>query len=324
MVSKKSNVKTQKNNSLIDYLCSDALMEKHYLTENKNIEFHWSFWDKGCDFQIEKFSNKSDRNEKLEELEKYFQELKNKTVFVRKQVTTLKFSLYDFYMLYVDPLKAQEWDDLKETSQVSMVGEAGPYVAIDSMRWFDREIYSAFIFRKLIFGEMPKRRFRLGVNIPVVCEFDESPLKNEQISLYQLSLSGCLFKVSGGHIFNKFMNAKSVEVRFNLNPFINVLGISAVEAIDYFSKIDFNIINEKDLSTFSFPLECLEDYGNLENAKNGNGKEFFFFLRYEDLKSTNKNVDISDILQSFVNCFEVHFDEELDKKFLNKDHSQAA
>lgn len=315
MTSEKLKSKVQKNSSLIDYLCSDALMEKHYLTENKNIEFHWSCWDKGCDFQMEKFSNEIEKQKKIEDLDIFFETLKDKIVFIRKQVNTLKISLYDFYMMYVDSSRAEEWNVLKEKSQVSMVGEAGPYVAIDSMRWFDREIYSAFVFRKLISGEMPNRRFRLGVNIPVICEFNESPLKNDQISIHQLSLSGCLFKVDGGHIYNKFMNANSVEIRFNLKPFIKVLGLSTVEATSHFSKIDFNIINEEDFSSFSFPLECLESYGNLENAKSGNGKEFFFFLRYEDIVPSNSNIDVNTIFQSFVKCFEDHFDEELDKEY---------
>ena len=299
--------------SLIDYLCSDALMEKHYLTENKNIEFHWSFWDKGCDFQIDQITNEKEKQIKIESLNLYFDELKLKTVYIRKEITTLKISLYDFYMLYTDNSRVDEWDKLKQASQVSMVGEAGPYVAIDSMRWFEKEVYSAFVFNKLILGEMPKRRFRLGVNIPVDCEFNGSPLNKNQIEIYQLSVNGCLFKVNGGHIYNKFMSAKKLEMKFNFQPFIKVLGLSAVETINYFSNIDFNITNENDLSSFSFPLEYLDSYGNLENAKNGNGKEFFFFLRYDDLKAINSNVDVSDIFKSFVKCFEEYFDEELIK-----------
>lgn len=294
------------------YLKNSNLDKPLFLVEGEEpVQFHWANWDKTCQFQKE-FSQKTNfHRERLKKLSNILGVMKSVDVWVRSRGTELKISLYDLYDSYLDNRIRLTWFDRDGETLVSIYNRSGPYITLKSMRWFNKEIYSLFVFRKILTHPMPHRSFRIGVNIPVKIQYEHSSLNEDVINLHQLTERGMIFKISGQNNLYKLQNCEKIGLSFDFTPFVTTFKAHYKETISELRKHCYDQSRE---TQFSLSGDVIHNYGNYENIRASNAaNEFFLFCKYEDLKN-DEEVESTTELQTSMSKFVTKLRQGLEKE----------
>lgn len=195
--------------SLLEYLKQAPLDSSLNLDPAGKLHFHWANWSHTCQLQRELHAGNPAR---LDALEKSLSSLKRIEVWIKSSRGTILTSLHELYESYLDPrlrvsLFGQNTNEMHEREILySDVGEAGPFSRLAAMKWFDKNIYGCFVFRKILLGFVPQRQFRLGASIPVVWWLKSSPLDAITTTLHQVSQRGVLFKVENRSTYSRLFH----------------------------------------------------------------------------------------------------------------------
>lgn len=185
--------------SLREYLSHAPLESFLNLDAGGKLFFHWANWARTCRLQRELHAGNPAR---LDALEKSLDSLKRVEVWLKSPKGTIVTSLHELYESYLDPrlrvsLFGSNGLPLNEREILySDAGEAGPFSRLAAMKWFDKNIYALFVFRKLLLGFVPQRQFRLGSSASAVWWLKSSPLEAVTTTVHQVSARGVLFKVN--------------------------------------------------------------------------------------------------------------------------------
>lgn len=298
MARKKSTMSNQ-STGLIEYLDNGELDSSLNLTDNGILSFHWSNWKDSRSYLQDLLSDDSSL-ERLDKLSHELEDLKSKTIWLKNKHKCVKSTLYNLYQNYLDPRIRMTWFDRNDEILVSTLTESGPYIALTSMRWIDKDIYTSFVRRKMLLDFVPRRDFRVSMNIPVEINYDDSPLTQSQVTIHQITKTGIIMKFHSSSDIVKALNSKMMNMYINLKPLMKTNGSEYKEIIKSLNKI-----NEQDLKNFSNEFIVLSDvlqkFGNKDNIKNCDGRIFYIYIPYSEFISGDKKAKMQ---QCFVNILE--------------------
>lgn len=310
---------------LIKYLTEGDLSSQLRISDV--LSFHWSNWDKTCQFNRSSFQN-FNNNLQLIIFEKSLQDLKNKEVWLSSKSKSMKTNLYELYLCYLDSRLRMTWFDRKDEILFSFDSEQGPYYKLTSMKWMDRDIYAKFIYRKIIQDQLTLRSFRLNSNIDVVMRFDQEYNEIKNVTIHQISENGIIFKVKGLANAGKFRLGKNVEIKIPISEFVDSRPKDFEMMMKFFNKLDRGERKkEKYQKGISFIMDSkvFNKYGNQNNLQRASSDEFFFFATYEDLRSLERPMSLRAVFVPIIQKIKAKFEEQLNVSFeLNQNERGAA
>lgn len=306
------------SNSIIDYLGSRDLSEHLKLTNE--LSFHWANWDQSCLAQRKHYKN-FNNNYYLVRLNQSLQELKLKPVWLCNKIKVIKSDMYSLYESYLDSRLRLTWFERKDEILFSFVSEHGPYYTLTSMKWFDTDIYSQFVMRKILLEHYTLRSFRLNANIPVTVKMDNDVNEfKEKVLIHQLSEIGFIFKFNDKNFINKIKNSNFIEVKLAINHYKN-LELMNTES-SYKNLGESTLTPHSDFVSYKIESHILDLYGNMNNARRSTAENFCIFTKYEDLIPVNHDVQLKKVFSPFIEKTKIYFTnclEDLEQnKILNK------
>jgi hypothetical protein len=302
-----------KKKLLVDYLNDAELDSELKLTSNGILSFHWSNWKESRSYVRKQFDYKvcsKESCERFSDLNSSLDYLKSKTIWLKNKYQSKQTTLYELYRSYLDPRIRMTWFDKKEEILVSTHTESGPYTTLTSMRWLDKETYTTFVRRKIIMGHVPRRSFRVGLNIPMKACFDNSPLNHSDIVIHQATNDGMILKFQRSSDVNKAKNSEILNLSVNLEPLLELEKRGFKEIIKSLSHLDISDFDNESYN-ISINTDVFEKYGNKESLKAYDGKQFYIFIKYSDLNNDNNENKIELCLKNIVTKVEEQFQAEL-------------
>lgn len=296
--------------SFKQYLKEAPLRSNYYLNEQKTLSFHWANWKETCLFQKENFFKEGTQIKKLEGLYKELETLKEIIVWIKSSEKTLKTTMFDLYEFYLDSRVKLYWFSENSKVMFSIGNELGPYNPLSSKKWFNIDIYRAFLYRKILTKFMPYRSFRLGMSIDVNCYFNKMKTESTVMTIHQVSEYGLILKIKDQRDLQKFKESHSVQIELDLERFTTTKSMDYKQTLEYFGDADKSE-NPRDKSIFVFGTKLINFYSNDLNTNGGNGKEFYIFARFEDFKNEYSILSLKDVFVPLVTKVERHFKQEL-------------
>ncbi len=203
---------------LLEYLSSDSLTQKHFFDKSGLTYFHWANDTSSVNFISDLCSNSSNKDNRLTELKDSLNALKEIPVWVMSNFGYKKTTLYHVYDYYCDPRIKHFWNDFNQL-EISLNGEIGPYSLLNSMAWFDENIYAQFMYLKVIGSLRPKRNFRMGLNIPVKLSKVQCPLFKANAIIHQVTSHGLVMKIETSHLSHFLYEQDiSIEKEYSFSP----------------------------------------------------------------------------------------------------------
>jgi hypothetical protein len=314
----KSSMDKESSNRLdfVNYLKNSPLHEPYYLTENNVLSFHWANWQESCMFQRNYLYDNAKSCERLFELNEHLDSLKETPIWLKNRDKTIHTNIYDLYQCYADPRMRSLWFDRSDQEVLISFGtEAGPYQALTSMRWMDKDVYTSFIHRKILTQNQQMRTFRMNSKIPAKCIIDNSPFKTFPITIHQITDHGLLFKIPSAKKIAFMDDSKSIHIELNFRPFIEVIDSNVEDTLKCFEKHNFDIFSEQkksnDTHCFSLDQHVLDKYGNKETFRKSGHSEFYLFTKYRDLTNESSSHRLRKTFRSLVQKFEEEFGRDL-------------
>jgi hypothetical protein len=229
---------------LVSHLKSNKLNEPCYFTNNRIVGFHWSNDKLSSDYFKRLYRKKDgDFNQRIKLVKEELENLKTTPVWLVSKRGQIKSSLYHLYECYLDPRLKHQWFDIEDI-QVSTQHEAGPFCKVNSMRWFNKEEYSKFVYLKMLEGWVPQRNFRLNFNIPFEARADGSPFGAIQTNLVQMHEYGLLLHFTNVNSMKEWVDKEITFIKspIKLNRDFENSGVEEIfkaskwlEALDNFS-----------------------------------------------------------------------------------------
>lgn len=288
----------------INYFKDPGLFEELNLVESGVLKLHWSNWNHLL-FDIQKKIKNGGELSTNTEISQILDQYKNIEVFIKNKNGSLKSNLFDLYSYYLDPRLRELWFDLNEETLLSFKCESGPFIRLQSMRWFNFEIYKFFVFQRLLSNTgATARSFRMSVHLPVKCEFPDSVLDPITTNIVQITARGFLMKVNSKADLHALKLGEKVKYFANLDPFILSQGKRIIQTNDIFNENVFKSYNQLNQS-FTLVGNILELGNNSQNLNYSNGSEFYLFISYDDLDGVNKSL-IKDCVSDTVSKYELH------------------
>ena len=307
--------------ALKDYLGAKDLNE--YLKLTNELSFHWANWDQTCLAQRKHYKN-FNNNFHLMRLNQGLQELRSHPIWLCNKIKIVRSDLYSLYESYLDSRLRLTWFERKDEILFSMESEQGPYYTLTSMKWFDNEVYSKFVMRKILLEHYTLRSFRLNAHIPVELKLDNDVNQYENIvEIHQLSEVGFIFKIKDKNFLNKIKNAHLLELKLPINHYCKVGTLKLEDAL---KKLDENnsTLQEDQTQLFKLESRILNFYGNLNNAKRSVEEEFFIFARYEDLIPHGHEIQLKKVFAPLVEKTKVYFSKGLEEFEMKKNWIKEA
>ena len=297
--------------NFLEYLKNKPLEQKLMLTSNKNLNFHWSNWNESCLF-LKEAKNKHFQYSRMQSFDHLLENYKKDPVWLRDKEKQIKTNLYDLYNSMLDQRIRALWSEHYKDTLISLVTDAGAFITLTSMRWFDKDIYTLFVYKKILEETLPLRNFRLDVSIPAQCILNGSNLNIAPLDIVQISKSGMLFKIQGpGHI-SKIQNSREMKLSFDLAPFFDSYDNKFDGIVRKFSKYEFNESKKSKVEEFEFYDEdIMKMNNNRYNFQLSDGKDFYLFFTYDQLGQSGMGHNINTIMDSLLGKIEYNFMEQL-------------
>jgi hypothetical protein len=296
----------ESSNTLAGYLRKNTLSDHLYLTNS--ISFHWSNWDKTCLAQRQFYK---ENNGHLEALNNKLFALKTNPVWLCNKVEIIRTDLYALYESYSDSRLRLTWLDRKDEILFSTSSEQGPFFSLTSMKWFNKDIYSQFVMRKILVEQFTLRSFRLNTAVPVILKFDNDvSCYQNKVIIHQISEAGLIFKITDKNFVNKIQNSHVMEYKIPVEHYYSTSDLNYHDSLVTLSS-DLSK-NEIFLHTFQLDSKILNYYGNLANAKRSGENEFYIFARYDDLLPLGHNITLANVFAPLVSKTKKYFLKELE------------
>lgn len=300
---------------LKSYLYNGTLMEDFGLRDTNPLNgpsFHWANWKETCDFE-RWLIEKGIRNSK--EIQDHFEDIKNVPLWVKNGHHFKESNLFGLYNSMADSRVREILLSRKEETLISLSNESGPYMSLKSMRWFDKNLYKAFIFDKILHGKFPLRSFRLIVDIPVACSFGRDLIDTTMIKITQINEEGLLFQILGASDWSHFRQSNCVFWKFNWEIISSILGVELEEQLDSNNKEEILCLDTR----------VIDEYTNPEACKKAGSFCHDIFVRYDDFSSEGRHpFSIGDYFFSYITLTENLFKEMMKEIKSEEDKKSAA
>ncbi|EQC45626.1 hypothetical protein [Bacteriovorax sp. Seq25_V] len=280
--------KANYNSEFLTYFKNPKTYEELDLVESGALKLHWANWNK----LVNHLHSSIDRGEDItpvNEVNLMLDQYKEVELWIINKQGSIRSNLYELYTYYLDPRLRELWFELNEETLISFKSSSGPFIRLQSMRWFNFDIYKLFVYQKLLSksGVIP-RSFRLSVKIPMRCEFIDSVLDAIDTTIVQVSKAGMLMKVHSKADLQSLKLCNNVRFFGNLEPFIRSMGKKIEATNDIFNGDVFEGHNKMNQS-FKLKSNILSIGNNSQNIFYSNGQEFFLFFSYDDLADLDKS-----------------------------------
>ncbi len=273
------------NDNVLTYFKRPRVFDELNLVTSGEIKLHWANWD----LLLEKMKEESLSSENSYtacEIAQKIEEYDKVPVWIINKQGNIETSLKELYTYFLDPRLRELWFEINEDTLLSFKSGSGPFIRLQSMRWFDFDVYKTFIFQNLLEKENSvMRSFRLSVDIPLTCSFLDSIQSDVSANIVQLSQQGLLLKIEGSDI-QKFDCSQEVIFSANLSPFKSAKNKEFALLDEIFTK---NIFNKKVKGTsFRLKKNILSIRNNKNNMVYSNGNEYYLFVHFDDLNESDK------------------------------------
>lgn len=195
---------------LIKYLSNSKVDEYLPLSVDNKIKLHWSNWKKSTD-QIKEFEKMNPK--RILSIETDLDQKRHEPVWLRNRVGSLKTTHLSLYESYADPKFQQGWHSRTEEILVSFGNEAGPFLSLAGMRWFDKDTYSKVVYKKLLSGLGSQRSFRVNSDFDFFLCPKEAEHLGIQFKIEQLCPNGILVKLPVNSKIFEWKNDDLLEFR---------------------------------------------------------------------------------------------------------------
>lgn len=301
------SVMNTKNLLLDKYLSRQNLSEALVLTDN--LSFHWADWDQTCILQRSKFKN-FNNVQSLTQLNRSLQELRNQVIWLSNKTQVLKSTLYDLYESYLDSRLRLTWFDRKDEILFSYESEHGPYYTITSMKWMTKEIYSQFIYRKILTEHYMLRGFRLKTSIPMMLKLDKDFVDHSnKVSIHQVSKHGVILKIVDKNFMNKINFSRQMHFKIPVNSLLSLATKNLDDTLTAFKSIDWESRDE--YVKYTLDTRIMNFYGNGKNFRHSPDNEFYIFARYEDFVPEDHRTELRPAFFHVVEKVNRRFEEEV-------------
>jgi len=277
------------------YLERAPILEAYDLFNDGVIQLHWSNWRRSSSFLREKFG----QDTRFRELEQELFLLKSEYVWLVKGLEQQKWSLFDLYRSYLEPaIKEALFDEGEMRLLVSLRNEAGPYISVKSGRWINPDLYRKFIYYKLLTKPTNLREFRLTVNFPVLCSFDDRHLDKTSLGIEQIGHDGVLINFGNSYEWEQLKNSTKITLCVDLEKVHRFFDKPNHESL---CQIGENFLKGDDQQLSVCIESSLVQRGSYDH-------NFFVYIPYDYL-----GPNLSKSLRGIVNHFEVFFTRSLSK-----------
>jgi hypothetical protein len=294
--------------SVLDYFKAPEVFQQLSLVRSGEIKLHWANWD----ILLSKLKVDNRRGQQFTAclIEQQLEEYNNIPVWVINKQGSVETSLRELYLYFLDPRIKELWFELNEETLLSFKSPTGPFVRLQSMRWFDLEVYRMFIYKDLFTNPcLNHRSFRLTVDIPLIFTFTDSIQNDLEGRIIQISKTGMLLKILGNDI-QKLYCTDEIVYSANLKPFEKAIEADRRSFNRIFSP---DVFKNKDLMTyFRLKKNILNMRNNESNQIFTNGMEHYLFLHFDDLFEKDKESVKSPIIE-VVDTFESYATAHLNK-----------
>jgi len=195
----------------LDYFNEGDLSKPLTLGKENGLSFHWSSNLRTIELVKRNCLEDKKGQRRIIQLEKQLEHLKGIPVWLSSGARKKKTNLYHVYECYMDPRLNSMWQEFKNVS-ISLSYDLGPFSLVRSMKWFDEKIYAQFIYIKIIRSWMPKRHFRVGLEIPLELTKEKCPLIKFKANFHQVTEDGVLIQVHRSHLHH-FKNDDDINFR---------------------------------------------------------------------------------------------------------------
>ena len=294
---------------LLDYLGNPDIFGELKLVSSGSIRFHWANWDQLLDHLHDKIL-KGGEIQSYNEVKLQLEEFKKDPVWIFNKTGNIQSNVYELYNYYLDPRMRELWFELNEETLISFKSTSGPFIRLQSMRWFDSEVYKVFIFDRLLENKSTAQRgFRINVDIPLECNFEDTVIEPLQAHIIQLSKEGILVKFPNKAELVKLEGHHDIIFTANLNPFKTARDKEVEDMATIFTE---KIFSRKSRGRTKFRLKdnILSLGNNKLNLDYSNGNEAYLYFSYDDLIDLDKK-KIKDSLIDVVTSFEEYAQEHL-------------
>jgi len=295
-----------------EYLKEAPLRSNYYLNDQKTLSFHWANWKETCLFQKENLFKEGTQIKKLEGLYNELETLKEIIVWIKSPEKTLKTTMFDLYEFYLDSRVRLYWFSESSKVMFSIDNEIGPYNPLNTKKWFNIDIYRAFLYRKILTKFMPYRSFRLGMNLSFDCYFDSMKNDHSTMCIHQISEFGIILKIKDKKDLNRFKNGHQLQIDLELEQFNSSKNMDYQKTLEYLSTNNKKVDNPRDKSVFMLDTKLINFYSNDVNLSDGHSHDLFIFARYEDFKNQHSILSLKDVFIPLIKKVETHFKKVLE------------
>lgn len=308
---KSGSLISEMDEGIREYLQFGPLIAPLSLTRNKNLQFHWSNWDQSCAYL--KKIRESGTTQRFQEIDRQLEKLKSIPIWMTNGVNSIVTNLDGLYASYIDPRLRETWFAHGHGTMVSFDGISGPYVKLHSMRWFEKDIYDLYIYKKILEKTLPLRDFRLSCEIPVDLRLNGDSIRVAQATMYQFSQKGLTLKVFRKNVFEQICVSDDIVMSLLTKPYILGINKNLNDQFDNIGRVNFFARSEKEKDHFRIDKDAIKGHLNLENSLFSNGKEFYIFLNFKESIPLTGSYNLDDIFPQFVSNVEKEFSQQMDE-----------
>jgi hypothetical protein len=164
----------------------------------------------------------------------------------------------------------------------------------------DPQLSELFILKKILTESMTLRRFRLRLNIPLLCQFDASPLWKSTMHFQQVSPEGMLISFKGKHNLNKLLAFNTLQIKAPLRQVLGTSHLKFRECFQHLGQMAFSLDCEESLMCYKINVDRLKKYNDFEIDRLRDKKEFHFFVRFKDFEVSEYDTE-NNLEQAFTN-----------------------
>ncbi len=290
---------------LSDYLQGEIASTELELNDSGSLSFHWSNWNRCCQYH-----NNSENNGKMSnQIDQSLVHLRNHKIWIKHNLQTVETDLYNLYESYLDNRIRVLWFEQEKDSLISLVSEGGPYIPLSSMRWFDKETYEKFIYKKILANTLPLREFRLTTNIEAVCYFDDMATDFVKVSISQISKDGIVLKFDSIRTWTKIVGAQEICMAISLE------NIDSIEMEELgLRPSDFVELNNSKQKYVVYRVSPSVVKRNVERNKRFiHQREYFVFCYFSELRPIMGQNILQEALVPFIEILKDQLSKELDE-----------
>lgn len=296
---------------LESYLKKSPYQEQFSITKSGHLSFHWADWKHTCELQkeiLKKFPSLQMRKQQLVESVEL---MKTYPAWLNNGQKTKKLSLYDIYTSFLDPrMRILFFENKGNQLLLSLSGKNGPYYALKSMNWYDKEIHLSFLYHKLLEENTAMRDFRLRMKFPAEIATDKHMKSPAKVKLCQVTRNGLLFEAPirlKPQMENLITLRRDFHLNLNLGFFDSLINAGNYTLISKFESVPSEIGH-----ILGRGEKLLVDghFINIDPHKNY-GNTFHFFVNFDGINSGRTLYQPVEVLRGFLESTEEKFVREI-------------